>query len=217
MTTYSSHRIASETWLQPGITERETLPPNHRFVARKDRLKDAHGGVAIIARSDMDGVEIDVQTSAEFVAASFPCTSLKKPIMIGSLYRPPYSYVSYTDQLCQATKDLSIRHKESTIWTGGDANLPDIDWRSSSITSNNYSLPINTAFINVVQDISAEQIVTFPTRLENTLDLLITNRPTLISKCTALPGLSDHDIVLTDANIIPLRQKPPRRLVYLWK
>ena len=60
--------LASETWLQPGITERETLPPD----ARKDRLKDAHGGVAIIARSDMDGVEIDVQTPTEFVAASFP-------------------------------------------------------------------------------------------------------------------------------------------------
>ena len=97
---------------------RETLPPNYRFVARKDRLKDAHGGVAIIARSDMDCVEIDVQTSTEFVAASFPCTSLKKPIIVGSLYRPLYSDVSYTDQLFQAIKDLSIRHKESTIWIG---------------------------------------------------------------------------------------------------
>ena len=86
--------LASETWLQPGITERETLPPDYRFVARNDRLKDAHGGVAIIARSDMDGVEIDVQTPTEFVAASFPCTSLKKPIIVGSLYRPPYSDVS---------------------------------------------------------------------------------------------------------------------------
>ena len=44
--------LASETWLQPGITEREILPPDFRFFARKDRLKDAHGGVAIIARSD---------------------------------------------------------------------------------------------------------------------------------------------------------------------
>ena len=44
---------------------------------------------------------------------------------------------------------------------------------------------------------------------------LITNRPTLVSKCTSIPGLSDHDIVLTDINIIPLRQKPLKRLVYL--
>ena len=55
----------------------------NRFVARKDQLKDAHGGVAIISRSDMDGVKIDIQTSTEFVAASFPCTSLKKPLIVG--------------------------------------------------------------------------------------------------------------------------------------
>ena len=42
-------------------------------------------------------------------------------------------------------------------------------------------------------------------------------RPTQLSMCTSIPGLSDHDIVLTDTNIIPLRQKPPKRLVYLWK
>ena len=98
------------------------------------------------------------------------------------------------------------------------AKLPDIDWSNSSITENNYSIlvPINTVFVNVVNDICAEQ-VTFPTCLENTLDIFITNRPTLVSRCTSIFGLSDHDIVLTDTNIIPLRQKPPKRLVYLWK
>ena len=30
----------------------------------------------------MDGVEIDIQTSTDFVAASFPCTSLKKPLIV---------------------------------------------------------------------------------------------------------------------------------------
>ena len=203
--------LASETWLQPGITEREILPPDFRFVARKDRLKDAHDGVAIIAGSDMDGVEIDVQTSTEFVASSFPCNSPKKPLIVGSLYRPPKNEEGFTEELCQAIKDLSTRHSQSTIWIGGDANLPDIDSSNSSITGNNYSIPINTAFVNVVHDICAEQVVTFPTRLENTLDISITNRPTLVSKCTSIPGLSDHHIVLTDANVIPLRQKPPKK------
>ena len=167
--------LASETWLQPSITEREIISPDFRFVARKDRLKDAHGGVAIIARSDMDGVEIDVQTSTEFVAASFSCNSLKKPLIVRSLYRPPKNEEGYTEELCQAIKDLSTRHSQSTIWIGGDANLPDIDWSNSSITGNSYSIPINTAFVNVVHDICAEQVVTFPTCLENTLDIFITN------------------------------------------
>ena len=77
-------------------------------------------------------------------------------------------------------------------------------------------IPTNTVFVNVVNDICAEH-VTFPTCLENTLDIFITNMPTLVSKCTSISGLNNHDIVITDTNIIPLRQKPPKRLVYLWK
>ena len=59
--------------------------------------------------------------------------------------------------------------------------------------------------------------MTFSTRLENTMDIFITNRSTLMSKCTSIPCFSDHNIVLTDTNIILLRQKPPKRLVYLCK
>ena len=165
----------------------------------------------------MDGVEIDIQTSTEFVSSSFPCTCLKKPLIVESLYRPTYNETEYTEELCQAITDLSTGHSQSTIWIGGDANLPDIDWSNSSITGNNYCIPINTAFVNVVHDTCAEQVVTFPKRLENTLDIFITNRLTLVSKCTSIPGLSDHTIVLTGTNIIPLRQKPPKSLVYLWK
>ena len=110
----------------------------------------------------------------------------------------PNNETNYTEELCQAITDLLTGHSQSTIWIGGDANLPDIDWSNSSITCNNYSLHINTAFVNVVNDICAEQVVTFSTCLENTLDIFCTNRPTLVSKCTSITGMSDHDIVLTD-------------------
>ena len=40
--------LASETWLNPTIAEREVLPANYKFVARKDRPNGSHGGVAII-------------------------------------------------------------------------------------------------------------------------------------------------------------------------
>ena len=59
-------------------------------------------------------------------------------------------------------------------------------------------------------------MVDFPTRKDSILDIFVTNRPSLVNKCTPIPGLSDHDIVLIDANIVPSRQKPARRLIYLW-
>ena len=122
----------------------------------------------------MDGVEIDIQTSTEFVSSSFPCTCLKKPVIVGSLYRPTNNETEYTEELCQAITDLSTSNSQSTIWIGGDASLLDIDWSNSSFTGNNYCMPINTAFVNVVHDICAEQVVTFPKCLENMLDIFIT-------------------------------------------
>ena len=209
--------IASETWLHPGNAEKEVLPDNYRFVARKDKKSDPHGGVAIIAKSDIEGVELDLNTNTEFVAASFSCKVLKKPLIVGSLYRPPNSGIPYTEELRNIISSLQSKHKDSTLWIGGDANLPDIDWKSSTVTGHNYLLPINNAFIDLMYDLGSEQIVDFPTRSSNTLDIFVTNRPTLVNKCIPIPGLSDHDIVMVDANIVSARQKPPKRLIYLWK
>jgi hypothetical protein len=39
----------------------------------------------------------------------------------------------------------------------------------------------------------------------------------LVSKCKPLPGLSDHDIVMTDNKILCTRQKPIKRTIYLWE
>ena len=105
----------------------------------------------------------------------------------------------------------------SVIWISGDANLPDIEWETMSITGHQNPVPVNSQFMNTVMDVASEQIVDFPTRGENLLDIFITNRPSLLNKCTPIPGLSDHDIVLVDSNITPARQKPPRRLIHLWK
>ena len=66
-------------------------------------------------------------------------------------------------------------------------------------------------------DAGCEQVVNFATKAVNTLDLFFTNRPSLVNKCLPLPGLSDHDIVLVDTNITPARQKPLKRVIYLWK
>ena len=60
-------------------------------------------------------------------------------------------------------------------------------------------------------------MVTFPTRGENTLDLFLTNCPSLVNKCTPLPAIGDHEIVFTDLGITPQRCKPVKRKIHLWK
>ena len=62
-----------------------------------------------------------------------------------------------------------------------------------------------------------DQVIDFPTRIDNTLDIFGTNRPSLIDRCVPLPGISDHDVVLVDSIVLPAGKKPVRRKVYLWK
>ena len=119
--------------------------------------------------------------------------------------------------LCNALSDLSARFKDHIIWLGGDTNLPDIDWKTDTITGHSYPVSINQTYIDTFNNIGCEQIVNFPTRINNILDVFCTNPPSLIDRCTPIPGLSDHDIVLTDTNVLPTRQKPIKRKIYLWK
>ena len=59
----------------------------------------------------------------------------------------------------------------------------------------------------MVRSCNLIQTVREPTRNGNTLAIFLTNRPTLVNKCTTIPGLSDHDSVVTDTEA--KRSKPP--------
>ncbi len=208
--------IGSETWLHQGIFEREVLPPGYSIIARRDRKQDHHGGVVIAAKDNIEGCMINLNTQAEFTAASFTCVG-KEPLIIGSLYRPPNSDHTYMEELCHQIKDLQQTYPRSTIWIAGDANLPDINWDKYTISGSNYKHSISQLLLDTMYDVCSEQIVKFPTRGNNTLDIFLTNRPSLIYKCKPMPGVSDHDIVFVEAKVLTPRKKRPQRKIHLWK
>ena len=72
-------------------------------------------------------------------------------------------------------------------------------------------------FINLLNDNGLTQLVTKPTRLQNTLDLMITNNPTRVNRTEILPGISDHEIVLCELDISPTTKKPIKRSIHLQK
>ena len=89
---------------------------------------------------------------------------------------------------------------------GGPGELINGQRRPSTV--HNYPVLINQAYIDTFNQIGCEQMVNFPTRINNILDVFCTNRPSLVDRCAPIPGFSDHDIVLADTNILPARQKP---------
>ena len=61
------------------------------------------------------------------------------------------------------------------------------------------------------------QLVVDPTRNGNTLDLLVTNIPSMILRTEVIPGVSDHDIVYSEIDINPVRNKQKPRQIPLYK
>ena len=61
------------------------------------------------------------------------------------------------------------------------------------------------------------QLVNFPTRKENTLDIFTTNRPSLVIKCTPIPGISDHEAIVVVSDISAKVQQSVSRKIFLWQ
>ena len=132
-------------------------------------------------------------------------------------YRPPASDLHYMETLCRLIKDTVAAHPNCAHWFCGDYNLPDINWETESINSSQYLKRINETFLETLQTCDLTQVVDFPTRGENTLDILFTNRPTLVHRLTQYPGISDHNtIIQVEVDCRAQVKRPVKRKVHLW-
>ena len=206
--------IANETWLKPTIHTSEVMPPGFNTL-RKDRA-DGYGGVLLAVSREFTDNQITTDTDKEIIATKISTGCKKTSLVIVSVYRPPNTDIDYALDLCSKIKHIVNTNRSATIWISDDLDLPDIDWKTESIEGHQNSNAINTAFLSAFQELGLAQIVDFPTRLHNTLDLFLTNRPSMISNCTPLPGVSDHETILTISDVQAKRLKPVSRKIVLW-
>ena len=209
--------FGSETWLDPSINSAEFFPDGQYDVYRRDRPNDKHGGVLLAVRRELLSVAINLTHNTEIIAAKL--TYDKTPIVVSACYRNPRATDAEMSELCGALNTLSNIDKKATVWIGGDFNLPDIDWSTNTVTGNQYSAKTNKDFLDSLDLNNLDQVIKFPTRGENTLDLFLTNRPTLINSTEPKPGLgkSDHDIVFINCCAKAKIPKPSPRKIWLWK
>jgi hypothetical protein len=206
--------IGTETWLSPTINDTEVAPKGYKAY-RKDRQEDPHGGVIIFTKTNIvcEEIQVDDQETIFIKMRQQDDT----PLIVGAIYRPPSSSYEHLDSVCNTVHDIALKHKKATIWLGGDFNLPDISWENHQITGHQYPLRFNNRLLEEVQDLGLEQVADFPTRNEAFLDLLLTNRPSLVNKCVPLPGLSDHDTIIhANCDVAARKQKPTKRKIFLW-
>ena len=97
---------------------------------------------------------------------------------------------------------------------GGDFNLPGIDWTDMSTRSGAHDVAHCEQLMDMTTRNKLDQVVRETTRLNNTLDLLFTTHPGLISRSTTGPGVSDHDqLVIVDTDLrASVNKKRPRNI-----
>ena len=125
----------------------------------------------------------------------------------------------YVNELVDDITTARSMYQSSYFLLGGDFNLPHIDWETSSVNGHQIPRRVNEEFINMQNDLALEQMVLFPTRGQNILDLLFTSHPAIfIDKCKTLPafGKIDHETVLIDLSLIGDQQQSTPRKILLW-
>ena len=102
----------------------------------------------------------------------------------------------------------SIRN--ASVIIGGDFNLPGWYWRSTTLKPNATYPNLHQQFLDIINNNGLAQIVEDSTRLDNTLDLILTNSPSKVLQTDTLSGILDHDIVYSEFDFRPVihRQKP---------
>ena len=193
--------IGTETWLDSSISSSEYFPASRYNVYRRDRPPNSkgqsHGGVLIAINSEFDSTEVNsLQTDCEIVWVELTIQNSRK-LLLSSFYRPQPNDDVSLEKLNQSLKRLNPNSK-SIIIVSGDFNLGHIDWTSSSIIPGKPNVKQHQEILDIIADHSLTQIVDKPTRNDKTLDLIITNYPSIVDNFETIPpiGEADHDILI---------------------
>ena len=125
----------------------------------------------------------------------------------GVFYRPPHC----SDHVSLLNQSLANVPTSTNLVLCGDFNAPDINWNSVVPLS---SYQPSVTLCDLINDFGLIQLVQDPTRVDNILDLLLTNTPAILDHVNVTDGLcgSDHDSVVFDVCLCrPHSHIPPRK------
>lgn len=187
--------IGTESWLDNTISDSEMFPSGYT-VYRKDR--NCHGGgVFVLIQDSIASNSISIEAdSCETVWCKILLQN-GSSVAIGSFYRPPGIRTAHPlFQLSNVLLSLQTTH----VILGGDFNFPDVEWKSFKPVLNT-TFFLYTTFREMINAHSLFQFVEAPTRIggdsANILDLFLCSEPDLVSSVVTVPGISDHEVVVT--------------------
>ena len=132
---------------------------------------------------------------------------------MGSFYRPPKSGSEPLEKLEGVLQSIIDKpgNKHHIGLLGGDFNCPSIDWQNLSVRPGGAEPAAQNKLLDIHNKFAISQVQMEPTRGENNLDLFFTTNPSLVKNSTVVPGISDHDMVVTDCELRPIYNRPKPR------
>ena len=157
----------TETWLNDSISDSELLPTAYN-VFRKDRKSR---GTLTGVKSNLPTRELEIATTLECVAVEINL-SPEKTLLLINCYRPSSDQEFFHD-----FKDVTANFRLDKYWSAlnvGDFNYPSINW-IDGIGFTNSTSSEEQQFADFIMDHYFYQLVDKPTRVNNILDLVLSN------------------------------------------
>jgi hypothetical protein len=200
--------VLTETWLSGESLDAEMLPVGYKVFARMDRPGKGGGvlilGLELLLVNPLSLDEYYTPYVAEIVGVEY-----KGLCIFGAYTQSSESSPLLFDSLSRLRESAQFAEKTSVFLM--DANAHHEEWLGSRHTDDAGHCAL--AFSEIYE---IEQCVDFPTRKDNILDLVYSDRSCVTS---ALPhlGSSDHVTVLAKINMsIEVPVSPPNRSVWHW-
>ena len=212
--------IITETHLDGDISSSEVIPTGYlqNTPLRCDRNIDG-GGVLLAVRDGYTLIEIKLpENPAEIVWGEVQLKGDKK-LILGGYYRTPSGHaVTQQEEFETSVSDLKSKiTPNDMIIIGGDFNFRDINWDEGTIAPCTYERSASQMLIDTLGEHHLSQMQRKSTRAGNTLDLYITNRPSLVKAIDVVPNISDHDAaIIADSNITAVTSKKTPRIHHVF-
>ena len=116
----------------------------------------------------------------------------KKTLYLCSFYRPDDADHESLNKFGESLDRLSA-NSNAHVLIGGDFNFLGFEWETETLKSKATAMGQHREFLELIRDYGLEQMVTEPTRLNNTLDLILTNTPGLVLRVETVMGVSDNN------------------------
>ena len=185
--------IGVESWLRSDVCDSEVFPKNFK-IYRRDRIENSGGGVFIMIREDIISNARVNNDEFEILGVRISLPKHSQLDIIG-VYRPGKSDsdLDLIDKLVQ----YAGTGQERNVFIGGDLNLPGVNWDGNASSRNHDQVMAN----RMIWESGMIQVVSEPTRGNNTLDVVLIKPNELWKQTSVLDGICDHKLLLVDLSI----------------